>query len=65
MSSSNYGIPDDVLDGIFAEEDTEKGQKKAEKSEKTGEAVTTFENNKVSASNVDHEQSKCNCLWCN
>ena len=30
MSFDNHGIPDEILDGIFAEEDTERGQMKAE-----------------------------------
>ena len=64
MSSSNYGIPDDILDGIFAEKDTEKGQKKEENPEKTGAAVTTWENKESSSSNDDSKQAKCNCLWC-
>ena len=64
MSSSNYGIPDDILDGIFAEKDTEKGQKKEENPEKTGAAVRTWENKESSSSNDDSKQAKCNCLWC-
>ena len=61
MSSSNYGIPDDILDGIFA---TEKGQKKTENPDKTGAAVSRLENKKSSSSNDDSQQVKCNCLWC-
>ena len=64
MSSSNYGIPDDILDGIFAEKDTEKGQKKTENPDKTGAAVSRLENKKSSSSNDDSQQVKCNCLWC-
>ena len=30
MSFNNHGIPDEILDGIFAEEDTERGRMKAE-----------------------------------
>ena len=41
MSFDNHGIPDEILDGIFAEEDTERGQMKAKQNARLEDSYST------------------------
>ena len=66
MSLDNHGIPDEILDGIFAEEDTERAQKKTEMLYKSeGSNVKTGTELQTSLGNSeDGEEKEKQCCMC-
>ena len=62
MSMENHGIPDEILDGIFAEEDTKRGQREKKlldrfEGSKDSESWTSFGNNEERSK----KKTQCSC----